>query len=222
MPLQHPSAIRVWAQINGAHSCFDVCLLFKSFVDYSMRFPTFHLLFSLLLGLGCVNANADQLSTPFRVDGEQHGYDLVTHRGAPFDPSTVSDKVVLLVFGFTTCPDICPTELARVSQVLSEFEGQAVGALFVTLDPDRDSVQSLASYLPYFHADITGLTGDHARISELASALGVRFSRVEQDSGYTIDHSTGVFIIGGDGEVRAIAPIGSGVDHLKRIVAGLL
>lgn len=188
----------------------------------TMRFSIFVILLSLSLGLYSGFANANQSNMPFLVDGEQHGYELVTHRGTPFDPSVLRDKIVLLVFGFTTCPDICPTELARVSQVLSEFEGQAVGALFVSLDPDRDSVENLAHYLPYFHADITGLTGDLARISELASSLGVRFSRVEQESGYTIDHSTGVFVMGGDGVVKAIAAIGSGVDHLKQIVDGLL
>lgn len=176
----------------------------------------------LMSGFLCAGVMGAQSNTPFKVDGVAENYDLTTHLGASFDPSIMSGKVVLLVFGFTTCPDICPTELSRVSQVLSAFEGEAVDAIFVSLDPDRDTVEKLAVYLPYFHDDITGLTGKSARIDELASSLGVRYGQIEQGSTYTIDHSTGVFVLGSDGEVKAIAPLGSGIEHLKSIVANLL
>lgn len=161
--------------------------------------------------------NSSQLLAQLDVDG------LVTHEGERFNPTRVEGKVVLLVFGFTHCPDICPLELTEVGRVLNDVDGSAVTALFVSLDPERDTIDRLAGYAPYFHEAITGVTGDPIQIRQMADAFGVRYQRVDQDGDeYVIDHSTGVYILGRDGKVKAIAPFGASADHLKSIVRNLL
>ncbi|WPL19834.1 SCO1/SenC [Thiorhodovibrio winogradskyi] len=117
-------------------------------------------------------------------------------------------KLVLLYFGYTACPDVCPTNLALTAMALRELtpeERARVQALFVSVDPQRDDPGHLKQYVEYFHPDIIGLTDKDARLRALAGRYGAVYRR-SQDSGsamgYLIDHSASTYLIDSAGRLR--------------------
>ncbi len=136
--------------------------------------------------------------------------------GGPFalaaaDGRTVTDQDLLgrpflIFFGFASCPDVCPATLATVGTALEALTGhERIEALFVTLDPERDTPETAGQYAAAFHPDIIGLGGTRAQIDDAASAYRVYSARVPlEDSalGYTIDHSAFVYLMGADGTYR--------------------
>lgn len=150
------------------------------------------------------------LWTPTGVDldpeGPRHGtLDLASPpQGGDFvlesvdGPVALADlrgKVVLIYFGYTWCPDICPTNLVLIAgalKALTPEELERVRILFVSVDPERDSVERLAEYSGYFHSEIIGLTGTPEQIAEVATLYGAAYRRtelVDSAMGYVVDHS---------------------------------
>lgn len=132
---------------------------------------------------------------------------LVSSRG-PISLKDMRGKVVLLFFGYTYCPDICPTSLAAVAQALSGLspsEQRRVQALFVSVDPGRDTPERLAEYAAFFHPGILGLTGSAAQIAEVAGRYGAAYKAQppDRDGRYAVDHSAFVYLIGPDGRIAA-------------------
>ena len=119
-------------------------------------------------------------------------------------------RLMLVYFGFTFCPDICPTDLQQIALALKSLGPAAaeVAPLFITLDPERDTVKLLAQYVPAFDARITGLTGDAAAIHQVAKAYRVYHARVANNgaSRYTIDHSSFIYLMGRDGKYLGFIP----------------
>ena len=136
--------------------------------------------------------------------------------GGPFalaaaDGRTVTDQDLLgrpflIFFGFASCPDVCPATLATVGTALEALAThERIEALFVTLDPERDTPETAGQYAAAFHPNITGLGGTRAQIDDAASAYRVYSARVPlEDSalGYTIDHSAFIYLMGADGTYR--------------------
>ena len=137
--------------------------------------------------------------------------------GGPFslvgaDGKTVTDgdfrgRYMLIFFGFTHCPDICPAELQVISASLDELgpKAEEVVPIFVTLDPERDTPEVMADYVKNFGSRFVGLTGSAEAIAEAAKAYRVAFSKFENkdtvgDDNYSIDHSAFVYLMGRDGE----------------------
>lgn len=150
-------------------------------------------------------------------------FTLIDHTGAPFRLSEQSGKVRIMFFGFTSCPDICPTTLSDMAYVRRELGADAakVQMIFVTVDPQRDTPAKLASYLPLFDADFVGLTGGQTALDGVMRDYGVAARRVElPDSalGYTMDHSASIYII--DGQGRWFGMFSHGAD-LKPFIADL-
>jgi cytochrome oxidase Cu insertion factor (SCO1/SenC/PrrC family) len=148
----------------------------------------------------------------FALDPPRPAPDLrmTAHTGRPFQLADLRGQAVLVFFGYTYCPDICPTTLAKVSAALRQLGDDAdhVTMLFVTLDPDRDSLSGLARYLGNFHPRILGLRADKATIAAAAKAYGVSYG-VDAPAGatpdpknYTISHSGYVFLIDPAGQLR--------------------
>ncbi len=133
----------------------------------------------------------------FELDGAQGSVALSDFRG----------KVVLLYFGYTWCPDICPTNLAIIAYALKQLtaaERAQVQALFVSVDPARDNPERLAEYVAYFHPGILGATGSEARLATAAARFGAAYRRREQrDSamGYLVDHSSLTYVIDQQGQL---------------------
>ena len=110
-------------------------------------------------------------------------------------------RVVLLNFGFTSCPDICPTKLSEATLVLNELGDDAsrLDVLFISVDPERDTPDVLSAYVSNFHPQITGLTGTPDEIARVAREFRAFYRKVPLDGGdYTIDHSTVVYLFDRD------------------------
>jgi len=119
--------------------------------------------------------------------------------------SDYKGDVVLLYFGYMTCPDVCPTSLLILSEVFKGLDTQTKNStkvLFVTLDPERDHLEGLNTYLSYFNPRFLGFTGDIVQIKQVADQYGVQFQKVPIDSavGYAIDHSAAVYLINARGD----------------------
>ena len=140
------------------------------------------------------------LETP-RNFGEIH---LVDHHGEPFTKERFLDRWTLVFFGFTYCPDICPTTMSFLDQLMGQLEGteaEDTEVVMVTVDPARDTAEKLAAYVPYFNPAFTGVTGDFLDIHRFATALNTPFRKVmgEGDS-YQVDHSANVILVNPRGD----------------------
>ena len=133
-------------------------------------------------------------------------FELVDHTGKTVTDKTYLGKHMLIYFGFTYCPDICPTELQVIANALDKLspgELDAVQPLFVTVDPERDTVAEMAGYVEHFHDDLIGLTGTKEQVTNMADTYRVWFKKMDDDdstAGYTMEHTNIVYLMGPDGK----------------------
>ncbi|MFY9695891.1 MAG: SCO family protein [Xanthobacteraceae bacterium] len=133
--------------------------------------------------------------------------DLEDQNGKPFTDAQMKGHPFLVFFGFTHCPDICPTTLFDMSQMMKALgpDANRVGALFITVDPDRDTPKVLKDYLSNFDPHLRGLTGDQAQIDTAIKEYRVYAKKVPLENGdYTMDHTAIVYLMDKDG--RFVAP----------------
>lgn len=152
-------------------------------------------------------------------------FQLKDHRGQPFELNQLEGKLVMLFFGYTYCPDICPTELGNMAAVFDALGEQAerVQGVFVSLDPARDTAEVLANYVSYFHPEMLGLTGSQVEIERVTQQYRVSYQRHERaDGGYSIDHSANLYLINTEGELTAVVPYGLPPEHVLEMVQGIL
>lgn len=155
---------------------------------------------------------AYMLDTP-RIIGE---INLVDHTGSPFTNGSLEGAWTLVFFGFTNCPDVCPTTMAFLSQLVQSLEGTEVEdtrVVMVSVDPARDTVDVLAEYVPYFNADFVGVTGEFLDIHRFATALNTPFRKTPgQGENYQVDHSANVVLINPRGDYHGFfrAPLDLG------------
>lgn len=130
--------------------------------------------------------------------------------GSDIALSRYRGKVVLLTFGFTHCAAVCPTTLATLAQARSLLGGKAgsVQVIFVTVDPDRDSAAEMRTYLAAFDPSFIGATGDPAVLAEVRKNYGVTAVKEGAGSDYAMAHSSSIFLIDGEGRLRAMMPFG--------------
>jgi cytochrome oxidase Cu insertion factor (SCO1/SenC/PrrC family) len=150
---------------------------------------------------------------------------LVDHAGRPRTDADFRGKLLVIYFGFTYCPDICPTDLQAIGLALDRLgpAGDAVQPLFITLDPERDTPEQLAEYAPLFHPRLIGLTGDGAAIRRTALAYKVFYAKAPAPSGeYTLDHTGFIYLVGPAGEYLGFLPPGTGPDRLAQLIRGHL
>ncbi len=134
-------------------------------------------------------------------------FNLVDQNGQPFSDKDLKGKSFLVFFGFTHCPDVCPTTLFEISEILRNLgpEADNTAALFVSVDPERDTPQAMRDYLASFDPHIRGLTGDRAALAAVAKAYRVYYKKVPLEGGdYTMDHTAIVYLM--DKEGRFVAP----------------
>ena len=123
---------------------------------------------------------------------------LIDHNGQAFKSTTLKNKPSLLFFGFTNCPEICPTTLADLSQITKEvtLNDDSINIIFVTLDPKRDNKEHLRDYIQYFDGNIIGVTGNKIEIKKFADNWGVFYETVKTtNNNYTLNHTATVFMI---------------------------
>jgi protein SCO1 len=185
------------------------------------------LLFLLLVCLVLAGCSKPQFNN-IDISGASYARDfaLTDAAGAPRALGDYRGKVVVLFFGYTHCPDVCPTTLAQLAQArrLMGADAGRVQVLFVTLDPDRDTPQLLTRYVRAFDPSFVGLTGTEAQIQAAAREFKVFFQKVagpEADS-YTLDHSSGSFVFDSQGHVRLYLRDGAPADQIAPDLKRLL
>ena len=143
---------------------------------------------------------------------------LLDHHGQMRSLADFQGKATVVFFGYTACPDICPTMLAKLADVMKVLgsDAERVQVLFVTLDPQRDSAERLKDFVPWFNPTFLGLRGDEVQIKAATEEFRVFAARkpVEGELGYVIDHSTGAYVFDPAGRLRLYVKDTSGVEEI--------
>lgn len=151
-------------------------------------------------------------------------FELVDHTGRTVTDQTWAGKPLLVYFGYTYCPDVCPTELSAMSSAMDLLNGDVdVQPLFVTVDPARDTVQAMADYVAHFHPKMVGLTGSAEQVAAAAKAYRVYYARGPGDEeSYLMDHSSFVYLMGRDHRYLAHFPPNTEPEAMARRIRELL
>jgi cytochrome oxidase Cu insertion factor (SCO1/SenC/PrrC family) len=135
-------------------------------------------------------------------------FSLVNQAGQPVTERDYAGRWMLVYFGYSFCPDVCPTELGTMAAALDALgkAGEAVTPVFITVDPQRDTPAALADYVSRFHPRLQGLTGTPEQIAEVARRYRVYYARAQRPdmTDYLMDHSSFIYLVGPDGRVRSL------------------
>lgn len=183
------------------------------------------LLLAVLLA-GCEKA---KLPSPYHASDisamfTQADFHLTDHNGKPRTLADFRGKVVALFFGYTHCPDVCPSTLVDLGQAMKMLgkDADKLQVLFITVDPERDKPEMMAKYIPAFHPSFLGLYGDAQATAQAAKAFYVGYQKQPTTSGYNMDHSVGTYLIDPSGKVRLRAPLAQRADWLADDIRLLL
>ena len=185
---------------------------------------------TLLMLLALLAAcNRPEIPSPY------HAVDITwQHRNPDFNLTDFSGKlrtvrefegkVVVLFFGYTHCPEVCPTTLADLAQVMRLLgkDASRVQVLFVTLDPERDSPEVLRQFVPSFDPSFLGLYGNAQATAEAAKSFGVIYGKQFNKNSYTVDHSDGTYLMGTNGRPILLSPYGQRTEWLVQDIKLLL
>ncbi len=181
---------------------------------------------ALLLATACGRdkpsfANTDITGASFARD-----FELTDHHGKTRRLADYRDKVVVMFFGFTQCPDVCPTTLQEMAEVMKVLgpDAERVQVLFVTIDPERDTAQLLSQYVPAFDPRFVGLFGDTATTAKTAKDFKVFYQKVpgKTETSYTMDHTAGSYVFDPQGKPRLFVKHGRGAGPLANDIRALL
>jgi len=156
------------------------------------------------------------------ITGADFGQDfqLTDHNGKPKTLSDFRGKTVILFFGYTHCPDVCPTTLSELAAALRLLGKKAskVQVLFVTIDPARDTQELLAKYVPAFNADFLGLYGNETSTEKVAKDFRIFYQKHQSKSGngYEMDHSAGTYVFDQAGKLRLFMSYGQGAESIAK------
>ncbi len=162
------------------------------------------------------------------ISGVEWGGDftLTAHTGKPVKASDFNGKIVVMFFGYTHCPDICAPTLVKLDQVMKRLgeDAKNVQVLFITVDPEHDTVKQLAGFIPSFNPSFIGLTGSDKEIAAVASEYKVAYGKNPQSKPgqILVDHSTGILVKDKKGKLRLLVKNDVAVDDLEHDVRVLL
>jgi cytochrome oxidase Cu insertion factor (SCO1/SenC/PrrC family) len=184
----------------------------------------------LLAGAGC----SSRAQTPEETSAARLMDDLMWNRGPIGGPFALIDhtgklrtdedfrgELLLIYFGYSYCPDVCPTDLQQIGLAVDGLgaRAEAVQPLFITLDPERDTAVHLAEYVPLFHPRLIGLTGSAEQIRRVALAYKVYYAKYPPDSSdYVIDHSSFIYLVDKAGKYIGFFPPGTTADRMIEII----
>lgn len=191
-----------------------------------MRFLSVIVISAFLAGCGGDAPQAPKFALT-DVTGVAFGKELnlTDHNGKPRTLADFRGKVVTVFFGFTHCPDVCPTTLAEMAQVMKDLgpDADKLQVLFVTVDPERDTPQVLKQYVPSFNPSFLGLYGDAAATARTAKEFKVFYQKQpDKNGGYSVDHSAGTFVFDRQGRLRLFAQYSAGHEALSHDIRILL
>lgn len=149
-------------------------------------------------------------------------FELIDHTGKPRTDADFRDKLMLVYFGFTFCPDVCPTDLLAMGLAVDRLgpAGEALQPLFISVDPERDTPDQLAKYVAFFHPRLIGLTGSVAQIRKAAGAYRAYFAKVAISGGneYTVDHSSFIYLMDRGGKYLGFFPPGTSAEQMAQVI----
>ena len=149
-------------------------------------------------------------------------FNLIDQNGRRRSDTEFRGKLLVLYFGYTYCPDVCPTDLLAISSAIRLLgpAGNKVQSIFITVDPQRDTVEHLREYVSTFHPHLIGLTGSERDIRTLALAYKVYYAKVAAEHGepYAIDHTGFIYLVGGDGKYLGFFPPGTRPARMVEII----
>ncbi len=181
---------------------------------------------ALLAAAGCERAAPRFRSSD--ITGTSFGRDfaLTDHHGRPRTLADFRGKVVVMFFGYTQCPDVCPTTLSELAEAMRRLGADAarVQVLFVTVDPERDSAELLGHYVPAFEPSFLGLRGDAEALARTAKEFKVVYQKQpgSTPTTYTMDHSAGAYVFDPQGRLRLYVSYGAGPDVFAHDIRELL
>jgi protein SCO1/2 len=180
----------------------------------------------LLLLLAACSEPAHFYSTDITGSAIGTDFSLLDPAGKMRRLSDFKGKITVVFFGYTQCPDVCPTTLGALREVMVALGKQAeqVQVLFITLDPERDTAALLAQYVPAFYPTFLGLRGDPATIDATAKAFKVYYKKQPGPTadGYSIDHATGSYVYDPQGRLRLYVKYGDAPAHIVSDIQQLL
>jgi len=166
--------------------------------------------------------------TKVKMTGSSFGGDFTLYQGdEPVKLSDFQGKLVVMYFGFASCPDVCPTTLTIIASALKQLtpkELENVQPIFISIDPERDQGEQLSAYATYFHPSFIGITGTPDEVQKVANQYGGFFVKVESDSAleYLVEHTSKTYIISMDGQYVSILPHDMTIDRaLNAMRSGL-
>jgi cytochrome oxidase Cu insertion factor (SCO1/SenC/PrrC family) len=198
------------------------------------KLPFFVALFVVIGFCGGIDYSHAVQSTQERAAAQLMD-DLMYGRGTVGGPFSLTDqtgrrrndtefrgKLLIIYFGYTYCPDVCPTDLQQIGLAVEHLGdvGSAVQPLFITIDPARDTPEVLAQYVPSFHPRLLGLTGTSDEIAAVAQEFKVVYTKYQPSDGgpYLIDHTGFVYIVDRSGKYRGFFPPGTPEDRMREMI----
>jgi protein SCO1/2 len=150
-------------------------------------------------------------------------FELTDHTGRTRSERDFRGQLMLVYFGFTYCPDVCPTDLQAIGLALDKLGADAARAqpLFISVDPERDTSEHLAEYVPLFHPRLIGLTGSTEAIRKAADAYKVYYAKIplgKDGADYTIDHTAFIYLMDREGHYLGFFPPGTSADRMVEII----
>jgi len=151
-------------------------------------------------------------------------FNLVAHTGVRVSRDMLAAELVLVFFGYTSCPDVCPLTLTHLTQALQDLgpEAQRVQVVLITVDPDRDTPERLEQYLGAFHPSFLGLTGTEIEIRAVADSFGAFFAKSGGGADYTVDHTARTFVLDSTGHIPLTFPVTATAGEVHRDLSFLL
>jgi protein SCO1/2 len=152
-------------------------------------------------------------------------FTLTSGAGERVSLSDFRGKLVLLYFGYTYCPDVCPTSMAAIAEAMRQLGARAedVAVLMVTVDPERDTPQRVGEYVAHFNPGFVGLSGTPEEIAAAATPLGIYYEKRDAgSSNYTVDHTATITVIDREGRVRLVFPFETTAEEIASDLAALL
>ncbi|MDR5873707.1 MULTISPECIES: SCO family protein [Vreelandella] len=189
--------------------------------------PSISVLVMSMLLTGCFGNDEDWHGKNISGLMPELEFDLMNSQGEPVSGSDYDGRVRMLFFGFTSCPDVCPTALQKLNQVTSSLAPELqdeVLTLFVSVDPQRDTPERLANYVDFFGDNIVGLTGTEPQLRELAKRYRTTFGYDEPgpDGNYAVSHSSAIYVFDRDGSARLLIRPGLKAEEIRHDLVALI
>lgn len=195
-------------------------------MDYSARIKLPLIQLAVVLLAGCSPSAVELHGSPYQNLAPAPGFAIPSSAGSTFDLTNQRGRIVLLYFGYTFCPDVCPATLAELRQLFEEEPGLTDSAVvaMVTVDPERDTLPHLREYLERFNPQFIGLRAEGEELDSLLDAYGV-FAERDPESDpeyYLVTHTARLFLIDSQGLLRTSYPFGTPIEEIKADLQVLL